>query len=323
MRLSEGIGIYVQRKRADGFAFESGSKTLSRFRKQIGDLQLSEVTTQHVSNFLNRSQTANKTWRINHSLLRRFFEYFASRNAMPMVLMPQNRPPIRSTSFAHVYTREELRALIRTIPRCQKHGLCGLDRQTLRSAVLLLYGTGAKVDEVSRLRVPDVDIKKGYLTIANNRFGRSRKIPICRDLRTILKSHLAFRLKKRVQHDHFFLARDGRPLTADLLRKSFQRLRRYAGVLGAGDLACQPQLHDLRSTFAVHRIASWIRKKADLNRMLPALAAYMGLAGLTATERYLSLTPERFRKELMKLSPQKAKKHWRDDPILMKFLSSL
>ena len=36
MRLSEGIGIYVQRKRADGFAFENGSKTLSRFRKQIG-----------------------------------------------------------------------------------------------------------------------------------------------------------------------------------------------------------------------------------------------------------------------------------------------
>ena len=37
----------------------------------------------------------------------------------------------------------------------------------------------------------------------------------------------------------------------------------------------------------------------------------------------IAYTPERFRKELMKLSPQKAKKHWRDDPILMKFLSSL
>ena len=105
MRLSEGIGIYVQRKRADGFAFENGSKTLSRFRKQIGDLQLSEVTTQHVSNFLNRSQTANKTWRINHSLLRRFFEYFASRNAMPMVLMPETGRLFADVLCTRLYTR--------------------------------------------------------------------------------------------------------------------------------------------------------------------------------------------------------------------------
>src|ERR1700722_15198111 len=46
-----------------------------------------------------------------------------------------------------------------------------------------------------------------------------------------------------------------------------------------------------------------IKGGADLNRMLPALAAYMGLVGLTATERYMALTPERFRKELSKLSP--------------------
>jgi hypothetical protein len=36
------------------------------------------------------------------------------------------------------------------------------------------------------------------------------------------------------------------------------------------------------------------------------------------------MTPERFRKQLIKLSPQRCKKsRWRDDPALMKFLAEL
>jgi hypothetical protein len=85
----------------------------------------------------------------------------------------------------------------------------------------------------------------------------------------------------------------------------------------------QPRLDDLRCTFAVHRITSWVRNGADLNRMLPALAAYMGQMGLGATERYLAMTPERFRKALNKLSPARSRNKWRNDPALMKFLVSL
>jgi hypothetical protein len=69
----------------------------------------------------------------------------------------------------------------------------------------------------------------------------------------------------------------------------------------------------LRATFAVHRITSWIKRRDDLNLMLPALSAYMGNAGLESTERYLQLTPERFQDALNKLSPQDSRTRWRDD----------
>jgi hypothetical protein len=64
--------------------------------------------------------------------------------------------------------------------------------------------------------------------------------------------------------------------------------------------------------------------RRDLNRLIPALSAYMGQCGLGSSERCLKLTPERFRKELVKLSPQRPKKRrWRDDSPLMKFLAEL
>src|ERR1035441_6647811 len=49
----------------------------------------------------------------------------------------------------------------------------------------------------------------------------------------------------------------------------------------------QPSMQDFRPTFAVHRITSWIRNGADLNRLLPALAVYMGQVGLSSTQKYL------------------------------------
>jgi integrase/recombinase XerD len=54
-------------------------------------------------------------------------------------------------------------------------------------------------------------------------------------------------------------------------------------------------MHDLRHTFAVHRLTAWLKQGANLDRMLPALAAYIEQVGLGSTERYLSMTPERFR----------------------------
>jgi integrase/recombinase XerD len=82
-------------------------------------------------------------------------------------------------------------------------------------------------------------------------------------------------------------------------------------------------LQDLRPSFAVHRITSWIKSRKDLNRMLPALSAYMGLSGLGSTERYLTLAPERFRKELNVLSPNQKRMPWKKDLALMNFLKAL
>ncbi|MFZ0277587.1 MAG: hypothetical protein WAL60_11815, partial [Candidatus Sulfotelmatobacter sp.] len=45
-------------------------------------------------------------------------------------------------------------------------------------------------------------------------------------------------------------------------------------------------------TFAVHRLTEWYRQNADVQRLLPALSTYLGHVDLSATQRYLTMTPE-------------------------------
>jgi integrase len=51
-------------------------------------------------------------------------------------------------------------------------------------------------------------------------------------------------------------------------------------------------MHDLRHSAAVHRVIAWYRRDADLNDLLPKLATYLGHAGLSGTQRYLTMTQE-------------------------------
>jgi site-specific recombinase XerD len=54
----------------------------------------------------------------------------------------------------------------------------------------------------------------------------------------------------------------------------------------------QPRLHDLRHSFAVHRLVSWYRQGADVQRLLPQLSTYLGHVHVASTQHYLTMTPE-------------------------------
>jgi integrase/recombinase XerD len=216
-----------------------------------------------------------------------------------------------------------MRVLLKGTRLSQKLDACKIGPQTLRILLLFLYGTGALVGEALRLRREDVDLRNDWVTIRGNRFDRVRLIPIGSDLHKRLRKYVDSASQKKNQGKNFFANRDGSAIKARILGKSFERLRRLAGIARHDGARYQPRMHDLRATFAVHQLTAWFKQGADLNRMLPALSAYLGQVGLSSTERYLSTTPERFRKQLVKLSPQRRKRRWRDNPALIKFLAKL
>jgi site-specific recombinase XerD len=50
--------------------------------------------------------------------------------------------------------------------------------------------------------------------------------------------------------------------------------------------------HDLRHSFAVHRLLAWYRDGKDINSRLAWLATYMGHVDIRSTQVYLQATNE-------------------------------
>lgn len=324
MRVSEAIEDYLRKKRATGLGYETEERTLSAFRRFVNDLPIAEVTSTQVTEFLNSRKVSNCARMAKQRRLRMFFEFCADRGFMSALAMPQpqkrgnDRPPI---PFA--YTQTEVRRLIQATQGNQSNRFCMVSEATLRTVLLTLYGTGAIPSEIFWLKRDDLDLRRSLIFLRGDRIVIPRRVPLNRDLRDLLGSYLRSEERRSVLCPNVFVSRRGAPLPAGPMERSFARLRVRAGVVRVDGGNCQPRMRDLRQTFAVHRIASWIEEHADLNRMLPALSAYMGLGSVASTQRFLFMTPERFKRELNKLSPCKARKHWRDDPGLMRFLASL
>ena len=322
MKLSLAIDQYLIWKRADGYKCWKVEGVLRHIVRHVGDIQIAEMTGEQMLGCLNRIPIASSTWHGKYWMMRRFFEHWLARGVIRTFEMPTARIHSRKTFVPHIFTIPELRALLQATKRNGRTGYA-FDPQTLRTIVVLLYATGLPAGEVPSILDSDVDLDNGFIRIRSGESHRNRRIPIGKDLCKVLREYRANRLQRTPESPYLFLTKKGKQPTSARITKSFTGLRLASGVHRRVGSRLQPCLSDLRFTFAVHRISAGIDNGDDLNRLLPALAAYMGQVGLGSTSRYLALTPERFRKDLDKLSPQLELGHWKDDPELVKFLENL
>jgi integrase/recombinase XerD len=157
--------------------------------------------------------------------------------------------------------------------------------------------------EVVSLRVDRLDLAKGLVTLGDANGGRARTIPFGWHLRKQLLAYSKMRAASGSSSPNFFLDKQSKAVVESTLRGGFQRLRRHAGICPRTSDGRAPGFRDLRHTFAVHRLAVFLKSGRNPRSLLPALSAYMGHVKWIWAERYLCLTPERFWDQLSRLGP--------------------
>lgn len=321
MTITECIEEYVNTKRASGLCFDQAAAKLSSFAKDHRGTLLDRITERDVVAFLESPSNCYRTWQDRYGVLKGFFAYWKPRYPLQSIPMPRPRRNLPQRYLVpHIYSPLEFERLICATRNLKaSHGFA-VDPCTYRTFLLVIYGTGCSTREARDLSVNDVNLKRKELTIHNGR--RARRIPLCPRLYQLLNVYTRSRLHRSgCSSTNLFLTRSGRVLASNTMYQTFRSLRRTAAVPIEGNR--QPSLRDFRPTFAVQRLSEWHERGLDLEKMVPALAAYMGYASWKAIERYLRFTPEYFRKQLNMLSPNHTHRHWRDNPALVGFLSSL
>jgi len=323
MKLSDGIEQFVSSKREAGVAYIQPAFMLLRFNRQVGDVQLNEITSQDVSTFLDLSSVRPYTWHAKYNLLRRLFEHWTGLGSMPRLPMPLKRVTVRTGFLPYVYNTSEILRLLEGTAKNQTNGACALGARPFRVILFILFTTGATLGEVVQLKRRDIDVKRRIITVCTARTRRRRDVPVSADVCKILREYLKWRFDSRESDGYLFLKKSGQAVDPVSFRNYFRTLVRRCGVRRRDGMGGWPRISDFRTSFAAHRISEWLKNGANMSQMLPALAAYLGQLGMNSVDRYLRLTPERFRKQLIALSPRRGRCHWRDDETLMRFLAAL
>jgi integrase/recombinase XerD len=295
VNLQQLIEQYVAFRQTLGECFQGQAGILRAFGRVLGgEADVNAVRAEQVSAFLAGRGPLTRSWHERYGALLGFYRYATSRGYATTTPLPTSVPKRPAAFVPYIYTQEELRCLLAATDSCQQ-ACSRVEPITLRTLVLLFYGTGLRVREALNLNRADVDVNNALLTVLRTKFFKSRLVPFGPQLSQLLTQYAQrtpLGPSAATEQVPFFTSRGGARLLRNTLERSFRRLREEAGVHRSDGASYQPRLHDLRHTFAVHRVLSWYRQGADVQKLLPHLSVYLGHAHLAATQAYLSMTPE-------------------------------
>lgn len=302
MNLAQIIDSYVSHRRSLGMRFDSSAKLLLSFQRAIGPVEVDQIDQETVGAFLNRSHITS-TWHTRYYALNGLFRFAIQRGLLDVSPMPYLIPKRPAYATPYIYSPEELRRLLDATAALEVHypkngQRPGVQPQTLRTLILLLYGAGLRVSEAVSLTTDDVDLSAQCLVVRNTKFFKTRLLPIGPKLASTLALYAENRFalaRRSPTTSAFFLDRFGKPISRQTAERYFRIIRDRLGLTRHDGAYFRPRLHDLRHTFAVHRLVAWYRSGADVQRLLPQLSTYLGHIGLAETQHYLTMTPELLR----------------------------
>jgi integrase/recombinase XerD len=193
------------------------------------------------------------------------------RRREPTCFIPDDRlfPPVHQVIRPHIFTDSQVGELLAATGMRVRTANSPLCPEMMRLAIVLLYTTGMRRRELTRLTVGDYDPREHTLTIRESKFHKSRLIPVSADAIREIDGVLDMRRRQRypTAPDSSLLWHRSRGYSGGGLGYAVRGLFRQAAIRTAtGHL---PRTHDFRHGFAVTVLLRWYRAGADVQAKLP------------------------------------------------------
>jgi len=286
---------FLQEKHACGYAYHEATRIL---RHLDSYLAREGLATYELPGSLARKWLAKiahesaRTHQQRITVFRQFSRFLVRLGYSAYVPDSTLAARNRSTFVPRMLSDEELRKFFQALDALEPTARSPLRHLIMPEVFRLLYACGFRVREVLKLRVRDVDLNQGIITVRQGKGHKDRLVPPALPLVNRLRKYAAG-FENRPPDAAFFPGVSGRPFSLRTVYTLFRQLLLQCGIPHAGR-GKGPRVHDYRHLFAVHALRRWYREGADLDAKLPLLATYLGHQHLSGTQHYLHLTAELF-----------------------------
>jgi integrase/recombinase XerD len=293
--LREALQNYLALRRDLGFKMRDAGKVLLRFVTFMEEREALHITTRLSLEWVQQAKTVQPAeWARQLCFIRGFARYRSATDPLTEVASPELLPYRSTRARPYLYTDQEVQGLLDAALQLPTAWPSTPLRPWVFHCLLgLLSVTGLRISEALDLKVGDVDLDQGVLTIRAAKFGRSRLVPLHPSTRTVLVDYLQRRKQFVDQRRsvYVFVSNRGTRLDGARVHRAFYSLSRQTGLRAPG-ARNGPRLHDFRHRFAVQVLTRWYELGEDPARRLPVLSTYLGHVYVAGTYWYLSNWPE-------------------------------
>ncbi len=282
---------YLRLRRALGHKLADAGRLLPRLVAYLETNDLETITIEAAMAWAQQpdADPTSTVWVSRLAVARGFARHLAGRDPRTEVPPVGILPGRRHRRVPYIYSSAEIASLMAQARLTIRSEFRAATIETLFG---LLAATGMRVGEAIRLDNADLDWAERLAVVRSSKFGKSREVPLQASTVAAMATYARRRdqLQPLRKAPSFFVSLVGsRLLYADILI-TFRQLTDAAGI-GAQSSVC-PHIHDLRHSFAVHRLVDWYRNGVDVQARLPSLATYLGHVEPRSTYWYLSSAPE-------------------------------
>jgi len=311
--LRQAVHEYLSMRRHLGFKLDDAGRALLDFTAFMERQRAPYITQALALAWAQQPQNVQPAhWAQRLSFVRGLARYRSSIDPRTQIPSPGLLPFRPKRARPYLYTDEEVKGLLRaalSMPHRYQNG--ALLPWTYYCLFGLLCVAGLRLGEARNLKLQDVDLNAGILTVRSSKFGRTRLVPLHVTTCEALADYIARRQRhwaNRPVSSYLFVSSWGNRLDNGEIHRAFYALSQKIGLRDISD--CHgPRLHDFRHRFAMEALLRWYRADDDVERRLPILSAYLGHVHVSDTYWYLSQSPA-----LMQEAMSRLERRWEHQP---------
>jgi integrase len=291
-RMKGLLAEFVREKRNCGYSYSTGLARVRDLDRMLVDLRTRNalINREQYEQYVAYRRGESPSTQAHRAGVWRQFALFCRRQGIDAYVPERHELPIcHEDCHPFIYSRPQLAALFEAVERLPNANRYPHRIPYFRLLLRLLYGAGLRLGEALRLTIGDVDQNSRVLTIRQGKNKKDRLIPLSSGLAKRVSEHISH-FPGRPNTPLFVSPSLPKPISDTSIEEPFKhQLLKLAG-LPPRIRYVGPRLHDLRHTFAVHRLENWFQAGEDVEAKLPYLSAYMGHGRLRDTYYYLRIT---------------------------------
>lgn len=254
---------------------DKSPNTVATYKQRVGKflnstfpLEERDITPDHIRHFLyslKQEGLCLSTVNAYYRVIQTYFNWLIAEGLLTKSPMSNVKSPKIPQTLPMPFSLDDIRALLRETSRPRF-----LDARN-RAIVLVFLDTGIRLAEMARLKVVDVDLKRGMIKV----FGKGSKERIVAIQKGTQKALLHYLLMRTDVHDALWVNEERRPMTRAGIRVTVVKLCQRASIT---DAKCGP--HTFRHTAAIHCLRNGMHEFT--------LQLMLGHSTLAMTRRYVS-----------------------------------
>ena len=285
----------IEQKRTLGYKYGGEPSILRRFDRFCMERHpgIGTITQEIMTEWaVKRPGESPSTLQNRLTPVRELAKYMI-RLGLEAYTMPKGLMPRVPRYMPHIYSNDELKRIFEQTDKCSYCYEVPFRHLVMPVFFRLLYSTGMRLTETRLLKVGDIDLASGVITVTNAKLDKHRQLPVSPEMLQRLCSYNTEAHAFSKPDDWFFPGYGDKPMSMGNVEKNLRKFLWQARI-SHGGRGKGPRVHDFRHTHAVHCLRRWVLEGKNVNAYLPVLQAYLGHVSFSDTAYYLHLTADLF-----------------------------